>query len=108
MNYLGYTYAEKGIKLNESEALLAKSVALEPKNGEYLDSLIYDHLGDASMLHFGRTAEAWTIYALSHDFKSESNYIKMFSFKTSNKIKFKVFKQTKCLYFFLLYKSRQC
>ncbi|OEG70164.1 hypothetical protein ATZ36_01455 [Candidatus Endomicrobiellum trichonymphae] len=38
--------------------------------------------------------------------RSESNYTKMFSFKTSYKIKFEVFKQ-KYLYSFLLYKRWQ-
>lgn len=82
----------------------------------------------------GRIAEAWTIYALPHNLKqdkntkkkldfvqakipqeelsrqmllrSPSNYTKMFSFKTSYKIKLEVFKQ-KCLYSFFLYKRRQ-
>ena len=74
MNYLGYSYADRGIKLDEAEALLTDAVGLEPENAAYLDSigwlyyrlgklekakdflmeasrrahdtLIYDHLGD--------------------------------------------------------------
>jgi hypothetical protein len=39
MNYFGYACVKKGIKLNESELLLVKSVTLESKNGVYLDFL---------------------------------------------------------------------
>jgi tetratricopeptide (TPR) repeat protein len=39
MNYLGYSWAERGIKLEEAEKLLRQAVALEPASGAYLDSL---------------------------------------------------------------------
>jgi tetratricopeptide (TPR) repeat protein len=39
LNYLGYMYADKGIKLTEAKLLLEKAVALDPQNGAYLDSL---------------------------------------------------------------------
>lgn len=46
-NYLGYMWAEKGIRLEEARDLLEKAVAREPRNGAYLDSLgwVYFRLG---------------------------------------------------------------
>ena len=86
LNYLGYMLADRGIRLQESVALLRRAIALDPHNGSYLDSLgwayfkldrldlaeaplraagdqlpdnsvVQDHLGD--LLHrLGRPAEA--------------------------------------------------
>jgi Flp pilus assembly protein TadD len=39
LNYLGYMNADRGVRLEESHALLEKAVALDPENGAYLDSL---------------------------------------------------------------------
>lgn len=39
MNYLGFMFAEKGVKLDEAVTLLKKAVELDPQNGAYLDSL---------------------------------------------------------------------
>jgi len=38
-NYLGYMWAERGIHLLEAGELIQRAVAMEPKNGAYLDSL---------------------------------------------------------------------
>ncbi|HTO76283.1 MAG TPA: tetratricopeptide repeat protein [Thermoanaerobaculia bacterium] len=38
-NYLGYMWADKGVRLDEAYAMLQKAVAREPRNGAYLDSL---------------------------------------------------------------------
>jgi tetratricopeptide (TPR) repeat protein len=38
-NYLGYMWADKGVHLEESLALIQKAVALDPDNAAYLDSL---------------------------------------------------------------------
>lgn len=38
-NYLGYMWAEHGVKLGEARELIAKAVKAEPKNAAYLDSL---------------------------------------------------------------------
>jgi tetratricopeptide (TPR) repeat protein len=38
-NYLGYMWADKGVRLDEAFGLLQKAVAREPRNGAYLDSL---------------------------------------------------------------------
>jgi predicted Zn-dependent protease len=39
LNYLGYTYAEAGVNLDEALKLVSRAVALEPDNGAYVDSL---------------------------------------------------------------------
>ncbi len=39
LNYLGYSYAERGIKIEEAVALTKQAVALKPDNGYYVDSL---------------------------------------------------------------------
>lgn len=39
MNYMGYMWAEKGIRLEEAHELIRKAVNLDPKNAAFLDSL---------------------------------------------------------------------
>ncbi|MBF0411880.1 MAG: tetratricopeptide repeat protein [Desulfamplus sp.] len=39
LNYLGYTYADLGIKLDEAEDLIKRSLALKPDDGYITDSL---------------------------------------------------------------------
>jgi len=43
MNYLGYSYADRGIKLDEAETLVENAVKLDPENGAYWDSLGWIH-----------------------------------------------------------------
>jgi tetratricopeptide (TPR) repeat protein len=38
LNYLGYMYADKGVKLKESKELIEKALKIDPENGAYLDS----------------------------------------------------------------------
>jgi tetratricopeptide (TPR) repeat protein len=38
LNYLGYMYADKGVKLRESKELIEKALAIDPENYAYLDS----------------------------------------------------------------------
>lgn len=85
MNYLGYSWAERNVRLEEAEKLLRKAIEKEPENGAFLDSigwirykqgaysdavtflekasqqsedvLIFDHLGDA-LLADGKIAKA--------------------------------------------------
>ncbi|MFA5780015.1 MAG: tetratricopeptide repeat protein [Elusimicrobiota bacterium] len=38
-NYLGYTFADKNIKLNAAEELIKKALDLDPENPAYIDSL---------------------------------------------------------------------
>jgi tetratricopeptide (TPR) repeat protein len=39
LNYLGYMLAERGVRLDEATAMIARAVKQEPSNGAYLDSL---------------------------------------------------------------------
>lgn len=39
LNYLGYSYAERGIKIDQAVSLTRQAVALKPQNGYYVDSL---------------------------------------------------------------------
>jgi tetratricopeptide (TPR) repeat protein len=41
MNYLGYMWAEHGMKLEKARELIEKALKLEPKNAAYLDSLAW-------------------------------------------------------------------
>jgi Flp pilus assembly protein TadD len=39
LNYLGYTYAESGQRLDEAEKLIKRALKIEPEDGFYVDSL---------------------------------------------------------------------
>ena len=41
MNYLGYMWAEHGMKLGQARELIEKAVKAEPKNAAFLDSLAW-------------------------------------------------------------------
>ena len=41
MNYLGYMWAERGIKLEQAHMLIQRAVELEPANAAFLDSLAW-------------------------------------------------------------------
>lgn len=48
LNFVGYTYAERGVHLDEAERLLGRALELRPGNGFFLDSLgwIYFRKGE--------------------------------------------------------------
>lgn len=48
LNYMGYMWADKGIKLPDALKMIRKAVDLEPGNGAYLDSLgwVYFKMGE--------------------------------------------------------------
>jgi tetratricopeptide (TPR) repeat protein len=52
LNYLGYSYADRGINVEEAVALTQRAVALKPHNGYYVDSLAW------ALFKVGRTDEA--------------------------------------------------
>ena len=62
LNYLGYMYADKGMRLTEAVALLEKAIALEPDNSAFLDSIgwAYFRLGELAQ------AEQYLQQALDH------------------------------------------
>ncbi|MGH7256559.1 MAG: tetratricopeptide repeat protein [Nitrospirales bacterium] len=39
LNYLGYSYAERGVKIQEALTLIQRALSLKPDNGYYVDSL---------------------------------------------------------------------
>jgi len=39
LNYLGYSYADRGVNIDQAVALTQRAVALKPNNGYYVDSL---------------------------------------------------------------------
>ncbi|MEI7528556.1 MAG: tetratricopeptide repeat protein [Elusimicrobiota bacterium] len=41
LNYLGYSLADRGLKLEEAQVLISSAVALDPGNGAYRDSLAW-------------------------------------------------------------------
>lgn len=43
LNYLGYSWVERGINLDAAFALIEKAVAAEPRSGAYVDSLGWAH-----------------------------------------------------------------
>src|SRR5579862_3412154 len=52
LNYLGYMFADRGVRLDEAHKLVSRALELDPDNGAYLDSLgwVYfrqDRLEDA-------------------------------------------------------------
>ena len=52
LNYLGYSYADRGINGEEAVELTRRAVALKPDNGAYVDSLGW------ALFKVGRVAEA--------------------------------------------------
>ena len=51
LNYMGYMFADKGLRLPEALKLIRKAVEQEPMNGAYLDSLgwVYFKMGEYEM-----------------------------------------------------------
>jgi tetratricopeptide (TPR) repeat protein len=60
LNYLGYSWAERGINLDEAFRLIEKAVALRPQSGAIIDSLGWAHFqrGDfaAALPHLEKAA----------------------------------------------------
>ena len=50
LNYLGYTWAEMGVQLDDAEALIQRALKIEPNDGFFIDSLgwVYYQKGDYS------------------------------------------------------------
>ncbi len=98
LNYLGYSLADRGLKLEEAEALIRRALALEPANAAYRDSLgwalfkqgrsteaavelessaraipddetLWEHLAAADEA-LGRRAEAWLAWRLAQSLGS--------------------------------------
>jgi tetratricopeptide (TPR) repeat protein len=52
LNYLGYSFAERGIRLPEAEAYIKRVIEIEPDNGSFIDSMAWVHF------KMGRVADA--------------------------------------------------
>ena len=52
LNYLGYSYADRGLNIEEAVSLTQRAVALKPDNGYYIDSLGW------ALFKMGRVGEA--------------------------------------------------
>ena len=61
LNYLGYTWAEQGVHLDEAEQLILRALAIEPNDGFYIDSLgwVYYQRGEymEAIQHLERAVE---------------------------------------------------
>ena len=59
LNYIGYTWAEKGIRLDEAEQLIARAIELRPEDGYIVDSLgwVY-YMRAVPLVESGRREEA--------------------------------------------------
>ena len=60
LNYLGYSWAERGVNLEEAFALIEKAVALRPQSGAIVDSLGWAHFQrgdyDEALIHLEQAA----------------------------------------------------
>ncbi|HXE80598.1 MAG TPA: tetratricopeptide repeat protein, partial [Vicinamibacterales bacterium] len=61
LNYLGYMFAERGVRLEEALSLIERALAIDPDNGAYLDSLGWAYYQlkqyDRAHFHLARAAE---------------------------------------------------
>jgi tetratricopeptide (TPR) repeat protein len=68
LNYVGYTWAERGVNLDEAERMIVRAVELRPDDGYILDSLgwVY-YMRARPLVEAGQNAEAraWIDRALS-------------------------------------------
>jgi tetratricopeptide (TPR) repeat protein len=69
LNFIGYTYAEKGIRLDEALDLIQRALLIEPDSGAYIDSLgwvyfqqgLYDKALDTLKKAFSHRSDDSTI-----------------------------------------------
>ena len=59
LNYIGYTWAEKGVKLDEAEEMISRAIELRPEDGYIVDSLgwVY-YMRARPLVDDGRSQEA--------------------------------------------------
>jgi tetratricopeptide (TPR) repeat protein len=103
LNYLGYSLADRGLRLDEAEGFIRRAVELDPGNGAYVDSLgwvlyrkgrhaealeklleaarlinadpvIWEHVGDAYAA-LGRTGEAVSAWTVSLQLETDPQKI---------------------------------
>jgi tetratricopeptide (TPR) repeat protein len=69
LNYLGYMYADQGIKLDKAEKLIKKALKIDPDNGAYLDSYAW------VMYKKGKYKEALKYQLLALDASQDSDAV---------------------------------
>jgi tetratricopeptide (TPR) repeat protein len=59
LNYIGYTWAEKGVNLDQAEAMISRAIELRPEDGYIVDSLgwVY-YMRALPLVDSGRSREA--------------------------------------------------
>jgi Tfp pilus assembly protein PilF len=61
LNFIGYSYADRGIHLEEAEKMIIQALKMKPDNGYILDSLGWVHFKknkfDSSLMHLKRALE---------------------------------------------------
>jgi tetratricopeptide (TPR) repeat protein len=71
LNYLGYMFADRGVRLQEAQELINRALELDPNNGAYLDSLgwVYYRLGrlEEAEGYLQRALERFSKDATIHD-----------------------------------------
>ncbi len=74
LNYIGYTWAERGVRLDDAERLISRAVELRPDDGYIADSLgwVY-YMRARSLLEEGRSGEAqpWIESALRELYRAD-------------------------------------
>jgi tetratricopeptide (TPR) repeat protein len=68
LNYLGYMWVERGIKLDEAKQLIEKAVELEPQNAAFLDSLGWAFF----KLNNPQDALTWLLKAVEHSEEADA------------------------------------
>ncbi|OGS22335.1 MAG: hypothetical protein A2314_08755 [Elusimicrobia bacterium RIFOXYB2_FULL_50_12] len=110
LNYLGYSYADRNMNLEEADSLIRRALELDPENGAFIDSLgwllyrkgryeeserelqravekvsdpvVWEHLGDVRMA-LNNTSNAWDAYLKALDLDPQSRSLK----KKINKVR---------------------
>jgi Flp pilus assembly protein TadD len=98
LNYLGYSWIDQGINLDEGMKMIKRAVDQRPDDGNYEDAVknleraidlkpedptINDHLGDAYW-RIGRTLEAKFQWAHARDLKPEAEELPKIEAKIAN------------------------
>src|SRR5262249_45916670 len=80
LNYLGYSYADRGVKLPEAVDLIQKALEVKPNDGYYLDSLgwAYYKLGklDEALTELQRAVAVVSDDSVIHEHLGEIYYQK--------------------------------
>ncbi|OIO74237.1 MAG: hypothetical protein AUJ85_06180 [Elusimicrobia bacterium CG1_02_37_114] len=103
LNYLGYSFADRGMNLDEAEQLIKRALEISPENGAYIDSLgwiyykkgrvieakkelekaigkledpvIYEHLGDVEK-NLGKDDNALKYYKKAQELDRKNRTLK--------------------------------